>query len=79
MSDEKTINVNPVDDSYEEWEFSFPYSAPLNDELKTRVPSAERRWDPESKCWVVTDKWKEFTLGLVVRYLPGVRVVESDV
>ena len=36
-----------------------PYSANFNDKMKTSIPSPERRWIPDEKCWWVSESYAD--------------------
>lgn len=71
------INVTPVSDDYEEWQIILPdYNRNFVDEFKAHVPAAHRGWDPAQKCWTISHEWKDFGVGLAVKYFPGAEVVD---
>lgn len=48
---------------------SFRYNSALVNELKTRLPYAERRWDRDRKAWLVSVKHGQVVADLIGKYL----------
>lgn len=53
-----------------EWAIQAPFNAQFRDELKTRIPPRERRWDPTRNSWVVANEWMEVAEEVIVKYFP---------
>lgn len=48
---------------------TFRYNAALVNELKTRLPYADRRWDRDRKAWLVSVKHGQVVADLISKYL----------
>jgi hypothetical protein len=52
-----------------ELQFFSPYDQLLVADLKMRIPYNERRWDGNSKCWIVTPNNLNTLKVLSIKYL----------
>jgi len=53
----------------------FPWHPQIVEELKLRIPGAERRWVPERKYWTVTRRFSDLGIGIVRAVYPEITVV----
>ena len=58
-----------------EWSISVPgYNKGFVNDLKTRIPPSARRWDPQTKVWVVQDEWLRVAEEIIMKYFPEAEV-----
>lgn len=53
--------------------FEFTYHPVMVADLKATIPSSDRRWDRERKCWLVTPAYQQICIDLARQHL-GVEV-----
>jgi hypothetical protein len=50
---------------------TFPYSAPMVDDLKAAIPYRFRDWDPAHKVWTIEPAYADLAIQILLQYFPA--------
>ena len=76
MEDQQVVisDASPKKDG-SEWAVAVPkYNKQFVEELKSRIHPSARRWDPQTKVWVVQDEWLRVAEEVIVKHFPDAEV-----
>lgn len=60
-------------------ELRFSYNAWAVEQLKARIPSSFRSWDPDARCWTVDEPYVDQALGILRNVFSTVHIVDERV
>lgn len=69
------VTITPRTKDEEEYDIVLPdYNANFVAALKDAIPTGERWWDSEGKCWVVAHDWLERAEEIIIEFFPEAEV-----